>query len=111
MEKLRVRNAKGQVVYADRGKKTSKPGSKSFSVRFPSDLSDFLDGLTQDERADFVREAVLHKVNSDDDYCLPMKGLKKTFSVRFPPDLAEYLKGNDSAAFIRTAVAEKKASL
>jgi predicted DNA-binding protein len=111
MEKPRARNARGQLVYEDRGKETSKSGSRSFSVRFPSELSVFLGGMTNEERADFIRNAVLDKVNSDNDHCVPMKGLGKTFSIRFPPDLVECLKCVDSAPFIRTAVAEKKASL
>jgi predicted DNA-binding protein len=111
MEKLRAKNARGQRVYVDQGKETSKPGSRSFSVRFPVELSEFLDGMPPEGRADFVREAVRAKLNGDNDHCLPIKRLLKTFSVRFPPDLVERLKEVDVAAFIRTAVAEKKASL
>jgi hypothetical protein len=108
MEKLRAKNARGQRVYVDQGKETSKSGSRSFSVRFPSDLSEFLDGIPPEGRADFVREAVRAKLNGDSDLCIPMKPLLKTFSVRFPPDLVECLKEVDVAAFVRTAVAEKK---
>jgi predicted DNA-binding protein len=102
----------GRFGYVDQGKQTSAPGSKAFSVRFPLELSEFLDNLASEKRSDFIRDAVRERMSTEmPEECPTMSGFGKTYSVRFPPDLAKFLEAVDVAAFIRTAVAEKKASL
>jgi predicted DNA-binding protein len=108
----RPRRGVGRFGYEDQGKQTSAPGSKTFSVRFPLELSEFLDKLAPEKRSDFIRDAVRERMAVEAiEGCPPMKGLGKTYSVRFPPDLAAFLETVDAAAFIRAATAEKKASL
>jgi predicted DNA-binding protein len=105
----RPRSGVGRFGYADQGKGTSAPGSKAFSVRFPSGLSEFLDSLSPEKRSDFIREAVRERTGAEAiEGWPPMKGFGKTYSVRFPPDLTKFLETVDAATFIRSAVLEKK---